>query len=77
MIFDATVGRYRGSGRHFLPLGPTKLVCASCGELWRGPGNPASCPDCGKASYAISVLRNKKAKRRVKRGVSKGKSNSR
>ncbi len=59
MVFDSTVGRYRGSGRHFLPLGATKLVCASCGKLWRGPGSPALCPDCHKASFSISVLRRK------------------
>lgn len=72
MVFDSSVGRYRNARGHFLPLGATKLVCGICGKAWRGVGSPARCPDCGKTSYAISTLREKKEKH----GTNKGKSNS-
>ena len=56
--FDPSIGRYRGvDGRLFPFPGMTKLVCASCQKLWRGSGSPGRCPDCGKASFPISVLR--------------------
>lgn len=73
MVFDSSVGRYRDVRGHFLPLAVTKLVCASCRKLWRGPGSPARCPDCGQSSYAISILRKEKGKH----GVRESKSNSR